>query len=250
MRKLTKTAVFALVLVATSLIGCKKEVSVDGTNCIKGEGSVITKTLSVNTFKGIDLTFASDVKVKQGSTQEVKAIGHANIIDKIETAVSNDIWKIALENGCYNNYKLKLEITVPTINSLDITGSGNIEVEDFTNQSSLKANITGSGNISLAKFEGITNLDVSLAGSGDFKANNDISSLDALKLDILGSGKYSGFAISSNKCTVKSSGSGNAEVKAINTLNVTITGSGDVYYKGTPTKTENVTGSGRVIDAN
>ena len=80
--------------------------------------------------------------------------------------------------------------------------------------------------------------------------NKDITSLSTLILNNSGSGKYSGFAISSSDYTVNSTGSGDCEIMATSTLNVTLTGSGDVSYKGTPNITQNITGSGSLINAN
>jgi hypothetical protein len=237
-------------MIYTSLIGCTEDNDVTSSNCIKGESTITTQILPVANFNGIDLTISNNVTVKQGSTQEVKAIGHPNIIDKITTSVSNNLWEIRLENDCYEDYELSIEITVPNINRLELSGSGDILVNDFINQNDLNLKISGSGNIDLNEFEGITNIDIILSGSERFKVNNDISTLNTLGLTNSGSGKYVGFAISSNDCTINSSGSGNNELKAINSLNVTISGSGSVFYKGTPSITQNVTGSGNLIDAN
>ena len=219
--------------------------------CIKGEGTVTTSTLSVAEFSGIELAISSNVTINQGATQKVEATGHPNIIDKIITSVSNGVWKIDFEDGCYEDFELSIEITIPSINQLDVSGSGDLLVNNFSNQTGeLSADINGSGNITLNDFEGITNFDASLTGSGSFTGNSDIASLETFSLTISGSGEYLGFEISSDDCVVNSLGSGNSELTAQNSLNVTLTGSGDVSYKGSATLTSNVTGSGRVIDRN
>lgn len=244
LRKVMLVMILACII---SLNSCSWD---DDSNCIDGEGVITTEILSLSNFDGIDLKIDSNVTITQGVVQEVKAIGHPNIIDKLETSVLNNFWKIELEDGCYNDYDLAIEITVPNIELVKVSGSGDLVINDFYNQNSLESIVSGSGDITLNEFEGIINLDVALSGSGSIKANNDITTLDALDLSVSGSGKYLGFAIVSNSATVNASGSGDSELTTKNNLNVTISGSGDVSYKSTPIITQSITGSGDLINAN
>ena len=261
---IVKQSVFlGVVIISIVLISCGKQ--------YKGEGEVTTEILSISDFSGVGLTFSDNVTIKQGATQEVKAIGHANIIERIKTSVSDNFWKIGLEDGNYTNYELSIEITLPNLNRLKLSGSGNLTANDFTNQSdldvalsgsgninlnnfegttNLDVAISGSGNINLNNFEGTTNLDVKISGSGDFVANDDISALSVLKVKNSGSGEYRGFELSAESVTVSLSGSGDTELTATNLLDVSLSGSGDVSYKGNPSITQKITGSGKLIDAN
>jgi Putative auto-transporter adhesin, head GIN domain len=245
MEEMRKTILVIISIIAIILIGCEKD-----NNCSSGGGTVATQILTVPDFDGIDLAFSSNVTIKQGVIREVKAIGHPNIISNITTSVFDNLWVINLEDGCYEDYELSIEITVPNINRLFLSGSGNMSVNNFTNQNdNLDIEIIGSGNITLNEFEGIINLDAILEGSGNFKANNNITT-ETITLDISGSGNYSGFEISSDDSTINSSGSGSSELTAINSLNVSISGSGDIFYKGTPIIIQNITGPGLLINAN
>lgn len=227
-----------------------EDISDPTTDCIKGEGTIISTILPVADFKGIDLAFVSNVNINQGASRKIEAIGHSNIIEKITTSVSDDVWKIDLESGCYEDYELSVEITIPNINSLVLSGSGNLIVNGFSNQSGkLNLALSGSGNISLNEFVGVSEIDASISGSGNITLNKN-TNIETLNVDNAGSGKFSGFELKSNCCTVSSSGSGQSEVTAQNTLDVTISGSGNVAYKGSPSITQSITGFGRLIDAN
>jgi hypothetical protein len=245
MTTLKKVSIVAVLMISILIMGCEKSIF-----CIQGEGTVTTEVLDIANFDGINLSFSSNVVIRQGATLEVRATGHPNIIDRISTTVSNNIWEIDFDNECYQNYELSIEIITPNINRLEVTGSGDLFVEDFTNQSDLSIRISGSGDMTLNDFEGITSLNIDMSGSGNLVANRDITTLNSLGLNLSGSGDYLGFAISSNDCTVDLSGSGDCETNAVNTLNATISGSGDVSYRGTPTITQNITGSGDLIDVN
>ena len=246
MTTLKKGSIILILILSILIAGCEKSIF-----CIQGEGTIITEVLNVSNFDGIDLSFSGNVVIRQGATLEVKATGHPNIIDKINTSVANNIWEIDfVDNNCYQNDQLSIEITMPSISSIRVSGSGDLTVENFINQNNLRIDVTGSGDMTLNDFEGVTNLDIDISGSGNLVANRDITTLNTLDLDVSGSGDYSGFAISSNDCTVNVSGSGDGEVSATNTLNANISGSGDLSYRGTPSVTQNITGSGSLINAN
>lgn len=242
-RKIMVVVIFAFVL---SLNSCNK----NGFNCIEGEGAMITKVLSLSDFEQIDLTNAAIVTISQGTSQEVKVIGHPNIISKIKATVLDKLWKIEFEDDCYRDYYLAVEILVPNIDLIKVSGSGEVIIEDFSNQSSLENTISGSGNITLNAFEGISNLKAVLSGSGSIKANKQVATLETLNLNISGSGNFHGYEINSKSSIVVVSGSGNTELTALNNLSATIIGSGNISYKGAPVITQNITGSGKLINAN
>lgn len=227
---------------------CKKDEVID--TCIEGEGAITTRTLDLDAFSGVELAVAGDATISQGSPQKVEVTGHPNIIDLLKTDVTNGLWVIELEDGCYRDYDLSIEITIPDIDQLALSGSGNLLINDFANQSGqLPVRLAGSGNITLNDFVGISKLDATISGSGSISVNKDMP-LESLDLSNSGSGHFFGFKTISDDCIVSSTGSGNVEVTVQNTLDVSLSGSGNVYYKGSPTITQDITGSGNIIDAN
>ena len=224
----------------------------NNSNCLEGEGTITTSILDVENFTGIASLTSSNVTINQGTTQKVEATGHPNIIEIVSTSVSSGIWEIRLDqqNKCLTDFELSFAITVPTINHLTLSGSGDVVVNNFSNQNNLTITSGGSGSMTLKEFEGITNLEVTLTGSGDFSGRNAISTLELLNLIHSGSGDYLGYEISSNRATVTSLGSGDCQLTVQDTMDVRITGSGDVLYKGMPVITENITGSGRLRSTN
>ncbi|GET26023.1 GIN domain-containing protein [Prolixibacter sp. NT017] len=127
----------ALIMPILLLVSCERD-SVR----ISGEGPVVTKTITVPEFTGIDLAGAANIIITQGATQTVEVSAQQNIIDRLETNVSGGIWTVKLEDGNYTNYDLTILITIPIISSLLVSGSGNIEVNDFTGQDDLELTIT------------------------------------------------------------------------------------------------------------
>jgi hypothetical protein len=218
--------------------------------CIDGSGAIESRTLSLPSFKGIELEEAANIYITQGSTQEVRVTGHANIINRLQTDVVQDVWEIDLGRGCFDHYELTIFITLPNLDNIWLRGSGDIFVGEFTGQHDLALSITGSGKINLNRFEGCQNLSARISGSGTIIGGDVFPALSNLDIDISGSGDYDAFAIQSKVCHVKISGSGDCRVSVEDRLDVDITGSGKVYYKGHPSITDHITGSGELIDAN
>lgn len=237
-----------MILAALMLNSCE-EIITQG-NCIEGEGEIVEQIISVDNFTGVNLMGAHNIFIKQGPIQEVLAVGHENIIEKIGTKVENGIWKSGLKTGCYQNYDLTIYITTNDINEIQISGAGNITLEDFTNQSDLKAEISGSGNIVINQFSGTRHFDVSISGSGSVQVKNNFPDIENLNVSISGSGDFKGYPLTTENCSTKISGIGNSYVSVSDRLSVAITGIGNVYYKGHPDIDMDIRGIGKIISAN
>ena len=245
--KTLQLSLFILLLGILAIPSCNDD---DGNDCINGIGAIETRTIAVDDFTGINLLGSDNVNIQQGPIQIVEATGHPNIIDRLESDVTAGTWNIKLQDGCYNNYQLSITITLPLIEKIVITGSGNVDVEHFTEQSDLNLEIIGSGNMLLKSFTGAQNANVSIIGSGNVFGTFDFIDLENLNISIVGSGNFLGFPMRTEVCTINIAGSGDCEVYVYDELNVTIDGSGDVRYQGNPVINTNIRGSGNVINAN
>jgi hypothetical protein len=232
----------AVMLIATA---CMKE-----NPCIHGTGQVKDITLAIDNFNSIDLQISNNVVVSYGAKQEVVVAGHANIIEKLQTRVENGTWVITLDQGCYNFYEMKIYITIPELKKVELNGSGDILIENFSNKGNLNLENNGSGKISLDSVTGTEVLDVRMAGSGAVQCYESLPDLKKLMVAISGSGAFRGFPATTGECAIKSSGSGDCEITVKNKLDVTISGSGIVYYKGRPEIKTSDSGSGQLISRN
>ena len=210
---------------------------------IRGEGPTVTKTLNVDKFDGVGLTFSGDVYLRQGNTQSVKVEGQENIINNIVTDVQDGYWKIKFDRPVRNHDPIKVYITVPTLRKAAISGSGDLKSDGgFTNLSNLELGISGSGNIDFdAEAESII---AKISGSGDIDLEGKA---DEAEVRISGSGDIQAYGLKAQNCEVRISGSGNCQITAEERLDVRVSGSGDVYYKGRPRINSKVSGSGDLI---
>jgi hypothetical protein len=129
-----------------------------------------------------------------------------------------------MKPGIHPNVDVVAEITIPTVEFVEVAGSGNIWIDAFSNLSDLTLNISGSGNIRTGYLDmGQDKLTTKILGSGTIEV---AGIAESSYVKIAGSGDYEGFGLSTMYTTVDISGSGNVEVSASNDLDVDIAGLG------------------------
>jgi hypothetical protein len=175
----TKNIIIASILLSTIISqSCTKEYQ-----RIEGQGSITTETLYLQEFSGIAAEGADDVFISYGSEQEVKVTGHPNIISRIETDVHNGVWQMELERGSYGKYELTYYITLPSIDKISYSGSGDVSVDSPMKTDYLELSLLGS-----CSFKGFSlsadYCQVDISGSG----NCEISAAKGLDVSIDGSG--------------------------------------------------------------
>ena len=176
--KNTKLFMSAIAIASLFISSCTK----DYMN-ISGIGPITTKTIQVDNFSAIDMEGVSDVYITYGTEQKVSVTGHANIISRIQTDVSNGTWYIELERGNYGQYELSYHLTLPLIEEIRSSGTGNVIINEFPAQEDLSVKLIGTGS-----FKGfpmlVNDCDIDISGSG----NAEVSVESNLEVNIDGSG--------------------------------------------------------------
>ncbi len=239
-----KKVILLSTLIVLFIISCSDD------ETYTGEGPIITEEIIVEDFSGIEAIGSMEVIISEGVEQKVEVTGHANIIDRLETTVSNGIWKIKLEDGSYKNADLIFNIVMPRLNSAIIVGSGEILINDFSSNEDVYIGIIGSGDIQIDENNGCANLVIDIEGSGNITAKGGFDDIENLDLEIIGSGSFDGFPVEADQVIIDIVGSGDCSITAIVGLKVDIDGSATVSYKGDPTIESNISGSGKIINSN
>lgn len=236
------TQIFALLFSITLLFSSCDE----GLNCIDPDQDRVTEVFELPEFTGVKLAMAGNVFITQGEEQEVKITGSQNILDKLDLDIRSNTLVLDINRCILGDDDLLFEITIPVVEELLISGSGNMETTNTLDESDLYLSISGAGNMDILFDE--EKVEARISGSGNMHI---AGATNRAEYKISGSGTLRSYDLSSENSEVNISGSGNINVTVSEKLTGKISGSGNVSYKGDPEEIDvKVTGSGRLIDAN
>jgi hypothetical protein len=193
-------------------------------NSIEGNGNIKNEVRNTGQFNSVDVSGSFKVEAKAGEKQKVEIIADENIIPYIETKVESNKLIIDFKDNTAINSKndIKVQITNPALNALDISGSVDARVSNLKNDTFSVA-VSGAGNVTL---------------KGETKK---------LEMETSGSSQVEAGELSSGNVRISSSGSSDVSVNARDTLDLDVAGSGKISYSGNPKITQNISGSAEVI---
>ncbi|MBN2520681.1 MAG: DUF2807 domain-containing protein, partial [Bacteroidales bacterium] len=140
-------------------------------NCYYPNGSTskenIKETREVPEFSGVNLGIAGNVYLKQGSPQEVVLEGDEDDLKNIITMVDGGILKIKVDDWMERiNNRVNIYITIPEINDLSVSGSGDVIAEDKISTDDIELKVSGSGKIKIETLNA-RSINTKISGSGD-----------------------------------------------------------------------------------
>jgi hypothetical protein len=214
---------------------------------VKGNGNQTTIERSVGEYEAIGLSGWFDVDIVAGKEGEIKLEGESNLLEYIKTEVKNGKLSIKVEKG-YNlrpsSWDDGIRITVPieSINSIALSGSGDIVSKTTIKTDNFKTAMSGSGDITL-DIEA-SSISATMSGSGDITLNGSTTDF---KASISGSGDIKAYGLEADNVSANVSGSADIKVTANKMLKARVSGSGDISYRGSPDKVDTkASGSGDI----
>ena len=95
----------------------------------EGSGVPATQARDVGAFHGIDLAGSNNVVIRVGEKQSVVVKADDNLLDRVTTEVQSGKLVIANAPGSFTtNSPMSVEVGVPSLDTLTLSGSGNIVV--------------------------------------------------------------------------------------------------------------------------
>ena len=209
-------------------------------------GQTVKETRNVKDFTKVSFGVSGNLFIRFGNEFQVTIEGNKSDVREIETEVSGGRLIIKHENWRFslNDERVTVNITMPEIEGLGVSGSGKAEIMDVTKSDNLKLSVSGSGKLLTADLD-VDRLDCGISGSGDIVLAGK-GSVDSADISISGSGGFSGESTEIDKLEISISGSGNSHCNVTGSLDASISGSGNVTYSGNPRVNARVSGSGHV----
>ena len=229
----------AIVIVAIGLGGCNAFAR------SHDSGAKTTRDYNVGAFTKLAVAGAYDVEVRTGGQVGVHAEGGEKRLEAMEVKVDGNTLEIGSRKGMHWEWtdggKVRLIVTVPTLEGAEIAGSGDVTVDRATGPD-FKGSIAGSGDLKLASVDA-RSVKFEIAGSGSIQA---AGKADSVKYDIAGSGNIDAPRLVAQTAAVSIAGSGGVKAHATGTAAIEIMGSGDIDLTGGAKCTVSKAGSGNV----
>lgn len=204
-----------------------------GNQRITASRKTVTKDVRLRSFSAISIIGCGDIDLTvapAGSAPQAKLIVPDNLQDIVQVYVKDDVLTFRLKQGysvTMNNTTLKLQLTAPMVKSVNIKGSGDLDIlNDAVVDHDVELSIAGSGDMDTHALT-CNRLSVSIAGSGDVELGT--VNAKSVSLSIAGSGDIEAKSVNSREVEASISGSGDIELKgAADTARYRIAGSGDL----------------------
>jgi hypothetical protein len=204
-----------------------------------------TETRNLSGFSKIDFALAGEVYITFGNDYSVVLKGDRSYLEDVETRVSGDELIIKRDKWFeYVNEKVIVEITMPSLDGIRISGSGKVIVNDPLRGKEFNMSISGSGKIILKEIA-LDDVECHISGSGSLYIEGP-GTVRELKMSISGSGSLKGEGVNVSRLDARISGSGSCDCNVTDLLKASISGSGSIYYSGNPKIDASISGSGKV----
>ena len=188
---------------------------------IQGSGKLLKQTREVGPFNSISADGAFDLKVVCQKPQRLEIAGDENILQFVTTEVSNNVLHIKNDRSYSVSEPITLEISVPDLVALSVSGAGSVEVSGLKNE----------------KFV------IDANGAPAIRAAGETNSLT---IDANGAGKVDTHRLRAERVVADAKGVVRVEVYAAEQLDVTVSGPSSVIYEGAANVNKTINGPGSV----
>ena len=214
-----------------------------GVGLVVGSGNAVTEEREISGVEGVSLSFVGDLRITQGDEEKLVITADDNVMPLITTEVKDGVLTIGSKStlGIPAVNGLRYDLTVRNLNSLQLSGAGNAEM-DGLETGDLTVGVSGAGNVSILGLQA-DSVVANLSGVGNLELGGK-AKRQAISLS--GAGSYSGGDLETGSADVSLSGLGGATVWATESLDANISGAGNVAYYGNPDVTSKISGLGDV----
>lgn len=202
------------------------------TGSVEGNGKVTEQTRNLGDFDKISVTRGMNVYISQGPVQKVVIRADENLLDVIETKVSDGTLKVSCNRGIRKAESNKVLVTVPDIDLIKTTAGSNVFAEDTLNLKKLEVKSTAGSNVKLVL--NAEKLNVSASAGSNIFLNGTSESFDAKANS--GSNVKAGDLRTAN-CDLKASSGANIWINVKKELSAKVSSGANVFYAGNPEST-------------
>ncbi len=219
-----RTILFINAIVLISLSSC---ISLDYGEGISGNGNVITRTLDIDDFRGVQTSSGIDVYLSQADDYAVELEADENLHDHIIVERRGDMLYIGTEHTIYRARSRRVFVEMPVLEVLKISSAGDIKGETPFEVEELEIDVSSAGDL---EFEVMADaIDLSISSSGDCRLRGETREFDAR---LSSAGDLHAYDLFAEVVKVRVSSAGDARVTASKEISMVASSAGNIYYRG------------------
>jgi len=195
-------------------------------------------------FEKIAIGGAADVKLVQGSEDQVFIAGDADVQKGVRVSLEDNTLTVQSKEGWkfWTSSRLQISVTARKLSSISLAGAANLHAPGPLAAERLVVKLAGTGQ---ARLDDVTadSLQFSMAGAGEAQASGRVRELT---LHVAGKGRLQAENLQCQQANVSISGLGNATLWVQEELRIKIAGAGFIDYWGRPSVKPTVAGTSSI----
>ena len=222
--------IIVLVVLALALSGLA--CSFSGFTTVRGSGHVVAENRAVSGFTGVNLATWGNLQIQLGDPEGLRVEAEDNLIPYLETIVSGGQLEIRSQDGVglRPTRPVNFYLTVKSLESIALTGSGNIVAPDLK-ADQFHVRLSGSGNMTLGNLYA-TDIEMRLTGSGKLRVVGATAKDQQITLSGSGDVELGNWNAAMVEVRITGSGGLAASSGVVKEQHVTLSGSGESRRRG------------------
>jgi hypothetical protein len=201
--------------------------------------AVVTEERSVAGIAELELSGIGTLRLIQGDTESLFITAEEAVLPQLTSEVTNGRLVIAPLGSFSTSEPVTYELTVTDLTAIALSGSTEIEGEEFTTER-LTVELAGSSTLTLAALTA-NDLTLTLEGSAEAELAGEVA---RQRIELSGSSTYLAAELASQEVEITAGGSSEATLLVSETLDAEVEGSATVEYHGDPTVRDDISGAG------
>lgn len=208
-------------------------------------GDLSEEVYELENFDEVTLGSAFQVVIVPSTKFRLTANGVERDLEDLNIRVINKTLKVSYVNRNWlsglSRDRMDLLIEMPDLKMVDIGGTANVEIEDFTSFELLEAEVSGAAklivDVPMQEFK------ADISGASNIKLKQNVPFINS---DLSGASRLQAFDTDAEEVYLQLSGASKANVSVSDYLSVSASGASTVNYRGTPRIDQEVSGGSKV----
>lgn len=203
------------------------------------DNPMFSESREVATFDGLDVTGAAEVRIYIAPVQSLTVL--SNNLSVVNTEVRDGVLYVDAPQVRYA--AIKLDVTVPELKSIRVTGACEVKSDDVLRQSVLDINSAGTAELDFAM--SVDTLRVTVDGATEIDLRG--TAKDAT-IALNGAGEIDAYKLVAQNMHINCAGASKAEINVQSELWAQAMGASKIAYRGTPSiKQKMEVGGGKIV---